>query len=413
MPGGPDCFLIRAVLDVTLILRNEFERTVVIRPDVPNDTPGKPAETLRKKTRRIFVGPVPIGGGAPVAVQSMTNTDTRDVRATVDQINRLAEAGCEIIRLAVPDSEAVRAFERVRALVRPPVIADIHFDHRLAVQAVRAGADGLRINPGNIGGPRAVEKVVREADAAGIPIRIGVNAGSLGRDVLKRHGRPTPLAMVESALEHVALFESLGFHRIKISLKSSSVLSTIAAYELLSGKADYPLHLGVTEAGTLISGTVKSSLGIGLLLYRGIGDTFRVSLSRDPVEEVRVAWEILRALDLRHRGPEIISCPTCGRCEIDLFSLVEKVEDALRGVRASPRVAVMGCVVNGPGEAREADVGVAGGRGQGILFRKGRVVRKVPERELANALIREVLDMVGERGGEAASASPVPQSGKE
>ncbi len=375
---------------------------------------GIPMEQFpRRKTRQIRVGTVAVGGDAPIAVQSMTNTDTRDVQATVAQVNRLAEAGCEIVRLAVPDMDAVRAFERIKGLVLPPLIADIHFDHRLALEAVQAGADGLRINPGNIGGRKAVEKVVSEADAAGIPIRIGVNSGSLDREILKRHGHPTPQAMVESAMEHVKLFEELGFYQIKISLKSSSVLKTIAAYELLSGSVDYPLHLGVTEAGTLISGTVKSALGIGLLLHRGIGDTFRVSLSRDPVEEVRVAWEILRSLDLRRRGPEIISCPTCGRCEIDLFSLVETVEEALRTVRSSPRVAVMGCVVNGPGEAREADVGVAGGRGQGILFRKGRVVRKVPEQELAGVLIREVLEMAGESGEDPPPGSPGPQQGKE
>jgi (E)-4-hydroxy-3-methylbut-2-enyl-diphosphate synthase len=343
----------------------------------------------------------------------MTNTDTRDVEATVAQVNRLAEAGCEIVRLAVPDAEAVNAFERIRARVAPPLIADIHFDHRLAVGAVRAGADGLRINPGNIGDRRAVERVVFEAKEAGIPIRIGVNAGSLQREILEKHGHPSPEAMVESAMEHVALLESLGFDRIKISLKSSSVLQTVEAYELLSARVDYPLHLGVTEAGTLIAGTVKSALGIGLLLQRGIGDTFRVSLSRDPVEEVRVAWEILRALDLRRRGPEIISCPTCGRCEIDLFSLVERVEEALRPVRSSPRVAVMGCVVNGPGEAREADVGVAGGRGQGILFRRGRRVRKVPEVELAEVLIREVLALTGEAGEEPRPEEPNRDTGKE
>lgn len=354
------------------------------------------APHARRKTRQIRVGSVTVGGNAPIAVQSMTNTDTRNVQSTAAQINRLAEAGCEIVRLAVPDRDAVRAFERIKGLVDSPLIADIHFDHRLALDAVRAGADGLRINPGNIGGRKAVEKVVREADAAGIPIRIGVNAGSLEREILQRHGHPTPAAMVESAVGHTKLFEELGFFRIKISLKSSRVLDTIAAYELLSEMVDYPLHLGVTEAGTLISGTVKSAMGIGFLLHRGIGDTFRVSLSRDPVEEIKVAWEILRCLDLRRRGPEIISCPTCGRCEIDLFSLVETVEEALKGIRSSPKVAVMGCVVNGPGEAREADIGVAGGRGNGILFKRGHVVRKIPEKDLANVLIQEVLDMVGQ-----------------
>jgi (E)-4-hydroxy-3-methylbut-2-enyl-diphosphate synthase len=348
----------------------------------------------RRRTRQIHVGGIPVGGGAPVAVQSMTNTDTRDVRSTVRQVEQLFEAGCEIVRLAVPDQEAADAFGEIKARVRPPLIADIHFDHRLAVAALRAGADGLRINPGNIGGHGAVQKVIGEAGGRKVPIRIGVNAGSLQKNILEKYGRPTPDAMVESALEHVRLFEDLGFEEIKISLKSSNVLDTISAYERLSERVDYPLHLGVTEAGTLISGTVKSALGIGILLFKGIGDTFRVSLSRDPVEEVRVAYEILRALDLRHRGPEIISCPTCGRCEIDLFDLVTRVEEALSGITASPKVAIMGCVVNGPGEAKEADIGIAGGRGQGILFRKGELVRKIPEEELAQVLIQEVKKLV-------------------
>jgi (E)-4-hydroxy-3-methylbut-2-enyl-diphosphate synthase len=257
-----------------------------------------------------------------------------------------------------------------------------------------AGADGLRINPGNIGSEKAVEKVVKGALDMRVPIRIGVNAGSLQREILKKYGSPSPEAMVESAMKHVRLFEALGFDKIKISLKSSSVINTIKAYELLSNRVDYPLHLGVTEAGTLISGTVKSTLGIGYLLAHGIGDTFRVSLTRDPVEEVRVAYEILRALGLRERGPEIISCPTCGRCEIDLFSLVEEVERALLDIKASPKIAIMGCVVNGPGEAKEADIGVAGGRGQGILFRKGELISKIPEDKLAEVLIEEVRKLV-------------------
>jgi (E)-4-hydroxy-3-methylbut-2-enyl-diphosphate synthase len=346
--------------------------------------------TARRKTRKIHVGHVAVGGDAPIAVQSMTNTDTRNVPATVAQVEQLFEAGCEIVRLAVPDLEAAEAFGAIKARVSPPLIADIHFDSRLALAALKAGADGLRINPGNIGGPSAVQSVIREAKARQVPIRIGVNAGSLPKSILAKHGHPTPGAMVESALEHIRLFERLGYDRIKISLKSSNVLTTIAAYELLSEKVDYPLHLGVTEAGTLIAGTVKNALGIGLLLFKGIGDTLRVSLSRPPVEEVKVAYEILRALNLRHRGPEIISCPTCGRCEIDLFKVVEEVEQALSGMQASPRVAVMGCVVNGPGEAREADVGIAGGRGQGLLFSKGEPVRKVPEQDLAAVLIEEV-----------------------
>ncbi|MFO7986029.1 MAG: flavodoxin-dependent (E)-4-hydroxy-3-methylbut-2-enyl-diphosphate synthase [Desulfatiglandaceae bacterium] len=352
-----------------------------------------PLDLQRRSTRRIYVGDVPIGGGAPIAVQSMTNTDTRDVPSTVEQIKRLEAAGCEIVRLAVPDDTAAAAFEPIKARVDVPLIADIHFDHRLALSVMRAGADGLRINPGNIGGTKAVERVVRCAQELNVSIRIGVNAGSLHRKILARHGGATPEAMVESAMEQVQLLESLRFDQIKISLKSSDVRRTIRAYEILSEQVDYPLHLGVTEAGGLIAGTVKSAIGIGYLLARGIGDTFRVSLTRDPVEEVRVAYEILRALGIRSRGPEIISCPTCGRCEIDLFSLADRVEAAISDIPHSPRVAIMGCVVNGPGEAKEADVGIAGGRKQGILFKHGKVVRKVPEADLAEVLIQEVKNL--------------------
>jgi (E)-4-hydroxy-3-methylbut-2-enyl-diphosphate synthase len=347
-------------------------------------------QAKRKATRRIYVGHVAIGGEAPIAVQSMTNTDTRDVPSTVNQIERLSEAGCEIVRVAIPDSTAATAFKEIKAKVKTPLIADIHFDHRLALAALDAGADGVRINPGNIGTQKAVASVVKAAAGFKVPIRIGVNAGSLQKEILLKYGGPSPEAMVESAIEHIKLLETLEFDQIKISLKSSHVKNTIRAYELLSEKVDYPLHLGVTEAGTLIAGTVKNAIGIGYLLARGIGDTIRVSLTRDPVEEVKVAYEILRALGLRHRGPEIISCPTCGRCEIDLFGLVDKVESALSGIEASPRVAIMGCVVNGPGEAKEADVGIAGGRGKGILFRKGEIIKKVPEDKLAETLIREV-----------------------
>jgi (E)-4-hydroxy-3-methylbut-2-enyl-diphosphate synthase len=311
-------------------------------------------QVKRKKTRRIYVGHIPIGGGSPIAVQSMTNTDTRDVSSTIHQIEQLSEAGCEIVRLAIPDREAVVAFKEIKSKVETPLIADIHFDHRLALASLDAGADGLRINPGNIGAHKSVAKVVKVAGDLNVPIRIGVNSGSLQKEILQKYSHPSPEAMVESAMKHVEFIESLGFDQIKISLKSSNVINTIEAYELLSEKVDYPLHLGVTEAGTLISGTVKSALGIGYLLANGIGDTLRVSLTRDPVEEVRVAYEILRALNIRRRGPEIISCPTCGRCEIDLFGLVDKVERALSGIEASPKVAIMGCVVNGPGEAKEA-----------------------------------------------------------
>ena len=347
----------------------------------------------RRRSRQIFVGKIPIGGDAPIAVQSMTNTDTRDIPSTINQIMRLRQAGCEIVRLAVPDRAAAEAFKEIRSAVDSPLVADIHFDYRLALAAIRAGADCLRINPGNIGSREKIERIVQEARAKNISIRIGVNSGSLSKEILREYGAPTPEAMVESALEHIGLLEELDFRNIKVSLKSSNVLNTISAYDQLSRKVDYPLHLGVTEAGTLISGTVKSAMGIGILLYKGIGDTIRVSLSRDPVEEVKVAYEILRALDLRHRGPEIISCPTCGRCEIDLFAIIERVEKAIQSIESSPKVAIMGCVVNGPGEAKEADIGIAGGRGKGVLFKKGKVVKKLPEGKLAEVLIEEVKSM--------------------
>ncbi|MFO8089068.1 MAG: flavodoxin-dependent (E)-4-hydroxy-3-methylbut-2-enyl-diphosphate synthase [Desulfatiglandaceae bacterium] len=354
-------------------------------------------QTIRKQkeTKMIHIGSVPVGGGAPVTVQSMTNTDTRDVNATLAQIERLEEAGCEIIRLAVPDDSAASALSEICSRVKIPVIADIHFDYRLAVASVKAGAGGLRINPGNIGGKKAVGEVVAAARDTGAPIRIGVNSGSIQKEILLKYSHPTPEAMVESAVEYIHMLEDFDFDLIKVSLKSSHVMNTIKAYELLSSQVDYPLHLGVTEAGTLVAGTVKSALGIGMLLAEGIGDTFRVSLTGDPVLEVRVGYELLRALDLRHRGPEIISCPTCGRTEIDLFQLVEKVEKAVCHLPIALKIAIMGCVVNGPGEAREADIGVAGGRGTGILFKKGKVTRKIPEEELADALIREVMEMAG------------------
>lgn len=344
----------------------------------------------RRKTSRIAVGDVFVGGAAPIAVQSMTNTFTQDVPRTVDQILRLEDAGCEIVRVAVPDLEAAAAIREIRKQVHIPVIADIHFDHRLAVAATRAGADALRINPGNIGSRRKIQMVVDAANDAGIPIRIGVNAGSLEKDILEKHQGVTPAAMVESALRHVDLLASMGFDRIKISLKASDVPRTVAAYRLFSERSDVPLHLGVTEAGTLYAGAVKSALGIGMLLAEGIGDTLRVSLTRDPVEEVRVGYEILKALEIRRRGPEIISCPTCGRCGIDLFDIVEKVETALVGRTSLVKIAIMGCVVNGPGEAREADIGVAGGDGIGILFRKGKVVKKFPEEKLVDILMEEI-----------------------
>lgn len=336
-----------------------------------------PFRPARRASRVVRVGSVPIGGDHPVVVQSMANTDTRDATATLDQIEALARAGCEIVRLAVLDEEAARAIEKIRKSSPVPLIADIHFDHRLALMAVDAGIDGLRINPGNIGGADNVDKVVAAAKAARLPIRIGVNSGSVDKRLLAKYGGPTPEAMVESAMEHVRLLEERDFFDTKISVKASGVPATIAAYRLLAEACDYPLHIGVTEAGTPGRGTVKSSVGLGVLLYHGIGDTLRVSLTGDPVAEMDVAWEILRSLALRARGPEIVSCPTCGRTEIALAELAEAVERRLRPVTEVFTVAVMGCVVNGPGEARGADIGIAGGRGKGIIFRRGEVVRTV------------------------------------
>jgi (E)-4-hydroxy-3-methylbut-2-enyl-diphosphate synthase len=344
----------------------------------------------RNSTRQIKVGNISVGGGAPISVQSMTNTQTQDVAATVDQIKRLEAAGCEIIRVAVPDEAAAFAIRDIKKQISIPIIADIHFDYRLAIQSAISGADGLRINPGNIGGNRKIRAVVDCATDQGIPIRIGVNAGSLEKELLAKYGGVTAEAMVESAMRHVALLQDMDFHDIKLSIKASDVSRTLSAYRLLSTKTDLPLHVGVTEAGGLFPGIVKSALGIGMLLSEGIGDTIRVSLTRDPVEEVRVGFEILRALDIRQRGIELISCPTCGRCSIDLFGLVERVEKTLLTKTLPLKVAIMGCVVNGPGEAREADIGVTGCDGMGILFKKGEVVRKFPQENLVDVLIEEI-----------------------
>ena len=354
-------------------------------------------EYIRRVSRQIHVGDVPIGGDAPVCVQSMTNTDTRDWRSTVEQIKRVEEAGCEIIRVAVLDEEAADAFAMIKKSIRIPLIADIHFDYRLAIRAMRSGADAIRINPGNIGGTEKVKKVIDLARERKIPIRIGVNSGSVEKDLLAKYGHPTPEAMVESALRHIRFFEDNDFELIKISLKSSDVITTIQSYRLLATKTDYPFHLGVTEAGTVVSGAIKSALGVGFLLLEGIGDTLRVSLTAAPEEEMFVAWSILRALKLRQRGVELVSCPTCGRTEIDLIPIVEKAEALLKHVRTPLKVAIMGCVVNGPGEAREADVGIAGGRESGILFKKGERVAKIPEKELLDRLISEIEQMTGEK----------------
>lgn len=336
------------------------------------------------------MGNVQVGGSNPISVQSMTKTDTRDVRATVKQIKALSKAGCEIVRIAVPDIEAAIALGRIRKSVEIPIIADIHFDWRLALETIRQGVDGLRINPGNIGAKWKVSEVVSAAADRGIPIRIGVNAGSLSKRLLEKHGHPTPEALVESATEHIEILEGLRFRDIKVSLKASNVPTTVDAYRLFSRKFRYPLHIGISEAGPSFTGMIKSSVGLGILLSEGIGDTVRVSLSADPVEEVRVAYEILKSLGLREKGANIVSCPTCGRCNIDVRGLASEVEHRLKDINRSVTIAVMGCVVNGPGEAREADIGIAGGKGFGILFKKGKAVKKVSEDRLLEALLEGI-----------------------
>ena len=353
---------------------------------------------MRRKTRVIKIGDVRIGGEHPIVVQSMTNTDTRNVEATVRQIQQLETVGCEIVRVAVPDKEAAEAIAKIVPQINIPLIADIHFDYRLALKSIAAGAQGLRINPGNIGERKRVQEVVRQCQERGIPIRIGVNAGSLERSLLTKYGKASAPAMVESALEHIKILEDMGFTDIKISMKSSSVLMTVNAYQMLSQQVDYPLHVGITEAGTLERGLLKSAVGLGLLLYQGIGDTIRVSLTADPVEEVWAAYEILRNLELRQRGVELISCPTCGRCEIDLINLAKSVEEKVKFIPEPIKIAVMGCVVNGPGEARDADIGVAGGRGVGLLFRNGEIIKKVPQTQLIDELMAEIYKQCGQGG---------------
>jgi (E)-4-hydroxy-3-methylbut-2-enyl-diphosphate synthase len=351
---------------------------------------------MPRLTRQIHIGSVAIGGGAPVSVQSMTNSDTRDVNATLAQIRRLAEAGCEIVRCAVPDQEAAQALAAIRRDCPLPLIADIHFDHQLALTALQSGVDGLRLNPGNIGSRAKVAEVVAACRERRVPIRIGVNGGSLEKALLEKYGHPTPEAMVESALGHIRLLEELDYREIKVSLKASDIRRTVAAYRLLAAQVDYPLHIGITEAGTTWAGTIKSAVGLGTLLYDGIGDTLRVSLTGDPVEEVKVGWEILKSLNLRERGPVFVSCPTCGRCQIDLIPVAEEVERRLADLPKKITIAVMGCAVNGPGEAREADIGIAGGRGEGLLFRKGEIIRKVPAEQLADVLVAEAKKLAGE-----------------
>lgn len=348
---------------------------------------------FRKQTKAVDIGSVTVGGGAPVVIQSMTNTDTRDVAKTIAQIRALEEAGCELVRLAVPDMDAAQALNQIVKESPVPLVADIHFDYRLALEAINQGIHGLRLNPGNIGALWKVQEVVRAAKERQVPIRIGVNAGSLERELLAKYGGPTAEGMVESALGHIRLLEEEGYDKIKVSLKASRVPLMLAAYRKMAETVDYPLHVGVTEAGTVRSGVIKSAVGIGSLLAEGIGDTIRVSLTGDPVQEIPVAMEILRSLGLREHGVELISCPTCGRTQVDLPTLADTIEEKLATLPTLDRpltVAVMGCVVNGPGEAREADFGIAGGNGMGLLFRKGEVVARLTEEELLPALLEEI-----------------------
>ncbi|MEC4669970.1 MAG: flavodoxin-dependent (E)-4-hydroxy-3-methylbut-2-enyl-diphosphate synthase [Nitrospirota bacterium] len=363
----------------------------------------------RQKTRQIKVGKVRIGGGAPISVQSMTTTDTRDVKTTVEQIHQLEQAGCEIIRVAVPDMEAAAALPKIKARMTVPLISDIHFDHRLALKAAEV-VDCVRINPGNIGAWWKTAEVIKAVNERGIPLRIGVNGGSLERHLLDKYGYPTAEALAESALNAVHALEDVGFTDMKVSLKASDVHLAVDAYWLFSQQSDYPLHLGITEAGTAQTGAVKSAIGIGWLLSHGIGDTLRVSLAADPVEEVRVGYEILKSLELRHRGINVIACPTCGRVEIDVIRLAAELEKRLGHIKTPLNVSVLGCVVNGIGEGKEADIGIAGGEGVGILFKKGKLLRKVPSEELMETLIQEVELLAKEKEAEEAGEEPTPSS---
>ncbi len=347
--------------------------------------------TKREQTKVIRIGDRVIGGGNPVLIQSMTNTRTEDVAATVAQIHRLEAAGCEIIRCTVPTEEAAKAIAEIKKQIHIPLVADIHFDYRMAVAAIESGADKIRINPGNIGGKEKVKAVVDAARAREIPIRVGVNGGSLEKEILAKYHGVTPEGIVESALDKVHMIEELDYDRMVVSIKSSDVLLCIRAHELIAEKTDYPLHVGITEAGTLLSGNIKSALGLGVILYEGLGDTIRVSLTGDPVEEVRSAKLILRNMGLRKGGIEVVSCPTCGRTKIDLIGLANRVEQMVQDIPLDIKVAVMGCAVNGPGEAKEADIGIAGGDGEGLLIKKGEIVRKMPESGLLDALRDELL----------------------
>ena len=348
----------------------------------------------RDHTKVVKIGDRLIGGGNPVLIQSMTNTRTEDVRATVEQIRRLEEAGCEIIRCTVPNIEAARAIAQIKKEIRIPLVADIHFDYKMAIAAIENGADKIRINPGNIGGKDRIDEVVRCAKERQIPIRVGVNSGSLERELVAKYNGVTAEGLVESALDKVRMVEECGYEQIVISIKSSDVMMCIRAHEILAQKCNYPLHVGITEAGTLMSGNIKSAIGLGVILYQGIGDTIRVSLTGDPVEEIKSGKQILRTLGLRKGGIDVVSCPTCGRTKIDLIGLANRVETLVQGYPLNIKVAVMGCAVNGPGEAREADLGIAGGDGEGLLIKRGKIIRKMPESELLDALKQELDSML-------------------
>ncbi|GAA0063427.1 flavodoxin-dependent (E)-4-hydroxy-3-methylbut-2-enyl-diphosphate synthase [Clostridium sporogenes] len=348
---------------------------------------------MRKPTRKVKVGSIYVGGDSPISIQSMTNTDTRDIKSTLNQINKLDKIGCDIIRCAVPDMEASEALKIITKESKIPVVADIHFDYKLALESIKNGVDALRINPGNIGSMERVKMVAEAAKEKSIPIRIGVNSGSLKKDILDKYGRVCPEALVESALQHVSILEKCNFNDIVISIKSSNVMQMIESYRLISEKVNYPLHLGVTEAGTTFRGTIKSSVGIGTLLAEGIGDTIRVSITGDPLQEIKIGKEILRSLGYVNEGIEFVSCPTCGRTNIDLISIAEEVEKRLLNCNKNIKVAVMGCVVNGPGEAREADIGIAGGKGEGLIFKKGEIIKKVKEEDIIDELIKEIEKM--------------------
>ncbi|CEJ74471.1 4-hydroxy-3-methylbut-2-en-1-yl diphosphate synthase [[Clostridium] sordellii] len=344
----------------------------------------------RRLSKEVSVGSLKIGGNNPISIQSMTNTDTRDAKATIDQIKRLEEVGCDVVRVAVPDMEAAKNIGEIKKNVNIPIIADIHFDYRLALEAIDQGVDGVRINPGNIGSIDRVKMVVNKCREKNLKIRIGVNGGSLEKELLEKYGSATAEALVESAMGHVKILEDLDFHNIVISLKSSDIYKTLDAYELIAKKVDYPLHIGITESGSLKKGTIKSSIGVGALLLKGIGDTIRISLTGDPTEEVIVGKEILRSLDLLNDKIKVISCPTCGRCNIDLISVVNEVEEKINKVDKDITVAIMGCAVNGPGEAKEADIGIAGGKGEGLLFKKGEIIRKINGDKLVDELLAEI-----------------------